>query len=54
MHRKLDYDRVADNYKQRYANTLHTGTSQAILNLIEENGLNTVLEAGCGTGHWLR
>ena len=54
MEPKLDYNRVAATYNGRYDTASHNGTAQALLNLVVEHGLTTVLEVGCGTGHWLR
>lgn len=49
--REVDYDSIAESYDQRY---LHEDDSE-IGALLRDfvNGANRVLEAGCGTGHWL-
>jgi ubiquinone/menaquinone biosynthesis C-methylase UbiE len=52
--RVTNYDTVAGGYDRRY--TLHTydGVRDAILNFLGPAGLSAILEAGCGTGHWLQ
>ena len=53
MNRHVDYDQVAPTYDGRYQRGGYSGTEQALLRFIGEQAPLQVLEAGCGTGHWL-
>lgn len=50
---RVDYDRVADKYDRRYARQRYDGVREAILHFLGPDRLTAVLDAGCGTGHWL-
>lgn len=51
---RVDYDRVAAEYDQRYAARSHDGVRAALQSLIGKKQVGCVVEVGCGTGHWLR
>lgn len=51
MPRSVNYDRVAAGYDRRYTENTYADI-EALLNEFTSPGL-TVLEVGCGTGHWL-
>ena len=50
MHERVDYDRIASRYEWRYAVNHYPELEAVIRNFAEGK---RVLEAGCGTGHWL-
>jgi ubiquinone/menaquinone biosynthesis C-methylase UbiE len=47
------YDRIAPTYDQRYAASPLEGVGKALVMLADNLKAARVLEAGCGTGHWL-
>jgi ubiquinone/menaquinone biosynthesis C-methylase UbiE len=50
--RVTDYDRVADRFDTRYAVYAYDGVRDTLLNFLGATSIS-VLEVGCGTGHWL-
>jgi ubiquinone/menaquinone biosynthesis C-methylase UbiE len=50
---KLGYDPLAQNYDQRYIASPMRATVAALLSLAQKIHPKRVLEAGCGTRHWL-
>jgi SAM-dependent methyltransferase len=50
---KVDYDRIAPEYDQRYAAGTNTLRGEALLALAVGLHADRILEVGCGTGHWL-
>ena len=52
--RTTDYDRVADGYNVRYRNYDYAEIKAALSSFLGDAPLAVILEAGCGTGYWLR
>ena len=52
--RRVDYDRLAEQYEERYAVNPLAGVGRALVELVARERPRRVLEVGCGTGHWLR
>lgn len=50
---RVDYDQLADVYDARYKTERLAGISTALIELIRRSCARRILEAGCGTGHWL-
>jgi ubiquinone/menaquinone biosynthesis C-methylase UbiE len=50
--RVTDYDRIADRFDTRYRDYAYDGVRQTLLNFLGPEP-SSVLEVGCGTGHWL-
>jgi ubiquinone/menaquinone biosynthesis C-methylase UbiE len=50
--RITDYDRIADRFDTRYAHYSYDGVRETLVNFLGPQP-STVLEVGCGTGHWL-
>ena len=51
---KPDYDTIAGTYDRRYADNDYSGVETALAAFVGSDPRTRVLEAGCGTGHWLR
>lgn len=51
--KRVDYDRIAPSYNQRYGENDRSGTAAALISLVRDVQAERVLEVGCGTGHWL-
>jgi ubiquinone/menaquinone biosynthesis C-methylase UbiE len=49
----LNYDKISDNYNQRYPSTFHWDRWDALLDLARQVDAKAVLEVGSGTGYWL-
>src|SRR4051812_35931129 len=49
--RVTDYDGIADRFDTRYSVYEYAGVRETLLNFLGD--APAVLEAGCGTGHWL-
>ncbi len=49
----VDYDQVAPTYDQRYAALTYEGVASTLLPFARAASTGRVLEAGCGTGHWI-
>lgn len=50
---KLNYDRIAHQYNQRYPASQHWERGQALSALARQVRAGTILEVGSGTGYWL-
>ena len=53
MSRVADYDAIAASYDRRFASFTYRGVEEALFAFVRSEGTVDVLEAGCGTGHWL-
>ena len=52
--RGINYDEIADTYDQRYEEAYGPeGVAAALTDLARYIGAESILEVGCGTGHWL-
>jgi ubiquinone/menaquinone biosynthesis C-methylase UbiE len=49
--RVTDYDRIADRFDTRYRHYAYDGVRETLLNFL--GTATSVLDVGCGTGHWL-
>jgi hypothetical protein len=49
----VDYDAISSTYNRRFTGGRRSGTLLALEGLIQDQNAERVLEAGCGTGHWL-
>jgi SAM-dependent methyltransferase len=50
---RVDYDRLAPHYDERYTAGAASGISKTLHSLVSSLAAERVLEVGCGTGHWL-
>lgn len=53
VEKAVDYDKVAPTYNRRFAEDKLNGIESALISLARETKAKNILEAGCGTGHWL-
>ena len=51
-HDRVNYEKIAPTYDQRYGALEYAGVASTLLSLIRSTP-NRVLEVGCGTGHWV-
>ncbi|TET52533.1 MAG: class I SAM-dependent methyltransferase, partial [Anaerolineales bacterium] len=49
----VDYEQSAPTFDERYELNPLDGVAQALLGLVADLDAQSVLEIGCGTGHWL-
>ena len=49
----VDYNRLAATYDHRYAENRYPGLEHTLLEFVGNDPTVTLLEVGCGTGHWL-
>jgi SAM-dependent methyltransferase len=49
----LDYNTIAPTYNRRFISDGQRQTACVLRELVREVGAQRILEAGCGTGHWL-
>jgi SAM-dependent methyltransferase len=57
MTKRVDYDRIAAQYESRYERNDYSGFERALMAFGDDrqrSSRGTVLEVGCGTGHWIR
>ena len=50
---KVDYNQIAKTFHARYASGGLEGIGTALVELVREASAQKILEAGCGTGHWI-
>jgi ubiquinone/menaquinone biosynthesis C-methylase UbiE len=53
MIRQVNYDTIAGEYGRRYERHEYHGVRQAVVEFVASAAAASVLEVGCGTGHWL-
>lgn len=51
--RRVNYDQIAPTYDRRFQTERPGGTRAALADLVRSTRASTILEAGCGTAHWL-
>lgn len=49
----VNYDQLAPTYNNRFSSVERQPILIALLEIIQHNQARTILEVGCGTGHWL-
>lgn len=54
MAKQVEYDLVAGSYDRRYEQNNYEGVERAVLAFAGGQRERSILEVGCGTGHWLR
>jgi len=54
MPRSTDYDSISSQYDRRYQGQEYPGTERALSTFLGQMDKVSVLEVGCGTGHWLK
>src|SRR5437899_12945836 len=50
---RVNYDRIAPTYNQRYAVNKFEGIAAALRSVAQNYRTERILEVGCGTGRWL-
>lgn len=50
---KTNYNIIANNYNERYAQNKMAGVLGWLKKTIAQNNFTNILEVGCGTGYWL-
>ena len=53
VHGRVDYDQIATSYNLRYGALQYEGSASTVLSLARAGPAEWILDAGCGTGHWL-
>ncbi|MDY0081651.1 MAG: methyltransferase domain-containing protein [Ignavibacteriaceae bacterium] len=53
MH-KTDYSKIAGTYDNRYKENYLSSIDKLLKQVIFDNGYKIILEAGCGTGKWIK
>jgi SAM-dependent methyltransferase len=53
MVKRVDYDRIAPVFDERYRTGTLPGVAEALREAATEAGARSILDAGCGTGYWL-
>ena len=53
QNKKLNYDKIASEYNQRYPTSQFWERGQALIELVKQTHAQSVLEVGSGTGYWL-
>jgi ubiquinone/menaquinone biosynthesis C-methylase UbiE len=51
---RTDYNKLASTYDKRYENNNLDKIEAQLINLIITNNYKAILEAGCGTGRWIK
>lgn len=51
---KTDYNKLASTYDKRYEYNYLENIKEHLLDLISSNNYKIILEAGCGTGRWIK
>ncbi|MFZ1518880.1 MAG: class I SAM-dependent methyltransferase [Ignavibacteriaceae bacterium] len=51
---KTDYGKIANTYNKRYVVNYLENIEKELKNLISTNNYKNILEAGCGTGRWIK
>lgn len=51
--RRVDYDQLAANYNRRFKGDHVSGVARALEDLVDSFTPASVVEIGCGTGHWM-
>jgi len=51
--RKVDYNSISTEYNKRYSASPLPGVKEKLITLVKSQHPKTILEVGCGTGHWL-
>jgi ubiquinone/menaquinone biosynthesis C-methylase UbiE len=51
--RSIDYSEIAERFDERYDVDALSGVAAALLELAASLQAQSILEVGCGTGHWL-
>jgi hypothetical protein len=49
-----NYNSISGTYGRRYEINPMNGVAESLRSLVAEIGARRVLEAGCGTGQWLK
>jgi SAM-dependent methyltransferase len=49
----VNYDAIARRYDRRYERNDYGGVEAALVDFVGDDPTRSILEVGCGTGHWL-
>lgn len=54
MKNQTDYNSIACNYDERYSVNYLKKIESSLINIASNDNIQSILEAGCGTGRWLK